>query len=327
MRALSVFVMFALAANVASADPAAKKRADKLFEDGRKYLANGEYSLACTAFEESQVVDPAVGTQLNIALCYEKWGKLAMAYTVYLDAERAAREGKDKRSTVARKQAIALEPKLARLRVTLPDGIDRYAIYLLDAKEIDAAKLATELVLDPGAHVIEVRVAGAPPTKNEITLKPGQRAKLELELPAKPEVPAPVVEEKPAPVPEPTPPVATPTTTRSGPRLYGGIGLAVAGAATMGIASYIALDARSDYNAAKERCPDGMCPVLADFEATRDARDRARTMTWVFAGGAVVATVGTILILTSKRSAPSERITVTPTISERGAGLAIGGVL
>ena len=322
MRSLSVVVIFALGANVASADPATKQRADKLFEDGRKYLANGEYSLACTAFEESQAVEPAIGTQLNIALCYEKWGKLAAAYTGYLDAERQAREVKDKRSTVARKQADALEPKLARLRVTLPDGIDRYAIYLLDAKEIDAAKLAGELVLDPGPHVIEVRVAGTPPTQNTITLQAGQRAKLELAQPAAPaKQPAPVVEAKPAP------PQPAPTTTRSKPQLYGGIGLVSAGVVTMGIATAIALDARSDYNAAKERCPDGLCASLADFEATNDARDRARTMTWVFVGGAAVATVGTILILTSKRSTPRERISVTPTISGTSAGIAIGGAL
>ena len=95
----------------------------------------------------------------------------------------------------------------------------------------------------------------------------------------------------------------------------------------MGIASVIALDARGDYNAAKERCPDGMCLSLADFEATRDARDRARTMTWVFAGGAAVTTIGTILILTSKRSAPREKISVTPTVSGDAVGIAIGGAL
>lgn len=315
MRSLSILVMLALAAT-ASAD--SKQRAEKLFEDGRKYLANGEYSLACTAFEESQAVEPAIGTQLNIALCYEKWGKLAAAYTVYLEAERQAREVKDKRSTVARKQADAIEPKLARLRVIVPDGIDPYAIYLLDEKEIEVAKLAGELVLDAGPHEIEVRVAGAPPTKNAITLEAGQRAKLELALPAKAKQPVPVTRPAPAPV-------VTITTTRSRPRLFGGIGLVAAGAVATGIASAIALDARSDYNAANERCPDGNCASRADFEATRDARERARTMTWVFAGGLAVVTIGTVLILTSKQR--RERITVAPTISDSGAGIAIGGAL
>ncbi|HLL21253.1 MAG TPA: hypothetical protein VK427_03930, partial [Kofleriaceae bacterium] len=80
MRWIAVVGTIALVANTASADSSSKTRADKLFSDGRKYLVNGEYSLACTAFEQSQAADPAIGTQLNIALCYEQWGKLAAAY-------------------------------------------------------------------------------------------------------------------------------------------------------------------------------------------------------------------------------------------------------
>lgn len=327
MRSLSALVILTLVAGVAVADSASKKRADKLFQDGRKYLANGEYSLACKAFEESQTVEAAIGTQLNIALCYEKWGKLAAAYAAYLEAERQARETRDKRSTVARNHASELEPKLARLSVRVPDGIDRFAIYLLDASEIDVAKFDEELVLDPGTHVIEVRVPGSPPSKNEIVLKANQRARLELARPkAKQPVPAPDVEPAQEPVEEPRPQPTT-STVRSKPRLYGGLALLSSGLATVGVASYIALDARADYKAALERCPDSMCPSLGDFEATRDARDRARTMTWVFAGGLAVATVGTILVVTSKRTAPRERISVTPLVGGDGVGIALGGAL
>ena len=81
-----------------------KLRADKLFDDGRRYLAAKEYALACTAFEQSQASDPAIGTQLNIALCYEEWGKLASAYRAFLEAERLAKEKKDKRAAGARKR-------------------------------------------------------------------------------------------------------------------------------------------------------------------------------------------------------------------------------
>lgn len=324
MRPVLALVIVMLVTGVAIGDPAARKRADKLFEDGRKYLANGEYSLACTAFEQSQAVDAAVGTQLNIALCYEKWGKLAAAYRAYLEAERQARETRDKRSTVARTRASDLEPKLARLRVTVPDGIDRYAIYLLDATEIDVAAFEDELVLDPGTHVIEVRVAGVPPSRNEIVLAANQRAKLELVLPAKPKQPAPAPVAKPVELPARTP---STTTTRSKPQLFGGLALLAGGLATVGVAGYVALDARSDHNAALERCPDSMCPSLADHEAATDARDRARAMTWVFAGGLAVATVGTILIVTSKRTAPGEKLSVRPLVGGGAAGIAIGGAL
>ena len=80
-------LMLLLCASSAVAD---QQRAEKLFAEGRKYLDAGEYSLACTTFEQSQAADPAVGTQLNIALCYEKWGKLAPAYHAYRDAEATA---------------------------------------------------------------------------------------------------------------------------------------------------------------------------------------------------------------------------------------------
>ncbi len=324
MRPLSSVVILALIASVAMADPRSKKRADKLFEDGRKYLTNGEYSLACTAFEQSQKADVAIGTQLNIALCYEKWGRLAAAHEAYVEAERQARQSNDKRSAVARMKSAELEPKVAHLRVTPPDGIDRYAIYLLDAAEIEVGKLTAELVLDPGSHVIEVRVAGAPPSKNEITLEPGQHAKLALAAPVVENI-VPVADK--AAGESPTPVTRTTTTTHSKPALYGGIGLVVAGAATIGVASFVALDARSAYNVAKQGCPDAMCATQADFEATRDARNRAHSTTWVFAGGAAVAVIGTILIATSKRTTTSESISLTPTLSDHAAGIAIRGAL
>ena len=319
MRWLVTWGYLGLLAGTAAADPSGRARADKLFNDGRKYLANGEFSLACTAFEQSQQADRAIGTQLNIALCYEKWGHLATAYHAFSDAERMARAANDKRVTVAHKYVAALESKIARLRVRIPSGADPYAIFVLDGKEIPAAQLTDELVLDPGKHVIDVRVAGAPPKSNAITLKAGERKELELELPATSEKPAP---EKSEPSEE-SAPVAS---SRSKPRLYGGIALTTAGAAALAVASVVALGAKSDYEAAVVGCPGGMCDSLTAFEATRDARDRAKAMTWVFVGGAVLAAGGVYFIVTSKR-APAERVSVTPVIDSRFAGLVVGGSL
>src|SRR4029077_10437738 len=89
-----------------------KIRADKLFDDGRRYLATKEYALACTAFEESQDADPAIGTQLNIALCYEQWGHVAAAYHAYQEAVRLAEVKLDNRGKVAAKKVAELAPKV-----------------------------------------------------------------------------------------------------------------------------------------------------------------------------------------------------------------------
>src|SRR5947208_10483179 len=95
-------LLMGLCAIAAAKTPQEQKiRADKLFDDGRKYLASKEFALACTAFEQSQEADPAIGTELNIALCYEEWGKVTAAYRAYLEAERLAKEKKDDREAGA----------------------------------------------------------------------------------------------------------------------------------------------------------------------------------------------------------------------------------
>ena len=322
MRRLASFACLACFAAAAAADPASHSRADKLFQDGRKYLTNGDYAQACKAFEQSQDAEPAIGTMLNITLCYEKWGHIATAYRAYTDAERAARNANDKRASVARRYAIALEAKIARVNVEIPAGADPSASYTLDGEAVTAMKLREELLLDAGKHVIEVRVAGTPPRATTIVLAAGERKQVVLEMPAaKSGEPEKHEEEKP----EDPQPVAS-TSTRSAPRLYGGIALTAGGVVAIGIASAVALDAKNAYSIAAANCPMGMCASLADYEATHDARERAKAMTWVFAGGVALAVVGTVLIVTSKH-ASSERVSIVPLVSSHAAGLAVGGSL
>jgi tetratricopeptide (TPR) repeat protein len=296
-----------------------KARADKLFEEGRGYLERKEYALACTAFEQSQQADPAIGTQLNIALCYEQWGKLANAYRAYLEAEQLAKAKKDNRAKHARKKVNELAPKLAKLRISIPANADPYAIYLFDGKETERDALLEEQLLDAGDHTIEVRVAGAPPKTTKIALKPSDRQTITLELP---------VVEKPVTAPAtPALPVVT-QTPRNKRKLYAGIGLAGGGALTIGIASYVALIARSDYNDAIAMCPGNLCQTRAAYDATQDARSRANWMTVVTGAGVAMVGVGVYLVLTSK-GAPvkTEGLSARPLVAPDVVGVAIGGSL
>ena len=131
--------------------------ADKLFDDGRKYLVNKEYALACTAFEQSQDADPAIGTQLNIALCYETWGHLASAYRAYLEAEKLAKAKSDDRAVHAHKKQDELQPKIPHLRIDVPENAEPSAVFLLDGKMIDRKAFADELLLDEGPHTARSR--------------------------------------------------------------------------------------------------------------------------------------------------------------------------
>lgn len=312
-RAAAMWIAVVLGSVPFAAAETPKERADKLFEDGRKYLSAKEYALACTAFEQSHASDPAIGTQLNIALCYEAWGKTAGAYRAYVEAERLAKLKFDDRARGARTKVDELSPQVPRLRLELPDDADPSLVILFDNQELALDKIAEDLLIDPGKHRVEVRVAGAPPKATDIVIANGERKTIPIEAP---KVAPKVI-------------VTVTTAPRRAGRLYGGIALLSVGVVAIGGASFIALGARQDYNAAVERCPQFVCQTRAAFDATQDARKRANLMTFVGIGGVVLAGTGLVLILTSRGKPVEQRpaVSLVPVLGGDQVGLAIGGPL
>ncbi|MBA3451695.1 MAG: hypothetical protein H0T42_01205 [Deltaproteobacteria bacterium] len=312
-RAAAVWLALLLASSTFAAADTEKERADKLFEDGRRYLSAKEYALACIAFEQSQASDPAIGTQLNIALCYEAWGKTASAYRAYVEAERLAKLKFDDRARGARTKLAELASRVPRLRLELPEDTDPSLVIMFDNKELALEQIADDLLIDPGKHRVEARVAGAPPKATEIEIANGERKTLLIDLPV-------TATKVIVPVPS-TPP-------RRAGRLYGGIALISLGVVAIGGASFIALGARQDYNDAVELCPQFVCSTRTAFDATQDARKRANYMTFVGVGGGVLAITGFVLVLTSRGDAVEQRpVSIVPVIGGDQIGLAIGGRL
>lgn len=304
---MRAFVAVCALAGLAAADTD-KQRADKLFDEGRRQLAAKEYALACTAFEQSQKADPAIGTQLNIALCYEEWGHVASAYRAYLEAERLAKLKFDDRAKHARKKLDELTPKVPHLRFDIPDDADVSAVFLFDGKALDRAALADDLLVDPGPHSIEARVPGQPPKTTGADLAIGEHKRLAIDV-------AKVALPPPAPAPRKT------------GRLYGGIALVAGGGITMGVAGLLAIGARNDYNAAVAYCPNLSCDTHDAYQKTQDAISRANAMTYVTIGGVALAAVGVYLILTSHGDRAEHAVAAAPLVGPGLAGVAIGGRL
>ena len=89
----------ALAALLGAAAPAAadkaESKADALFAKGKAQLAKKQYAEACTTFEKVDELDPGIGAKLNVARCYEEWGRLVRARKWYVDAQKMAADAGD----------------------------------------------------------------------------------------------------------------------------------------------------------------------------------------------------------------------------------------
>ncbi|MGE5181385.1 MAG: hypothetical protein ACM31C_04965 [Acidobacteriota bacterium] len=307
--------------STAVAGPAEKKRADKLFDDGRRYLANKEYALACTAFEQSQQADPAIGTQLNIALCYEEWGHVAAALKAFQEAERLAAARHDNRAKAAHKKVEELTPKVPHLTLEVAANADPSTVFLLDGKEAERSVLGGDMILEPGQHTMEVRVPGVPPKTTTITLALGDHKRIPVEVPTPPTV---VVHQV---VQAPPPAAAPPAPPRDKPRLYAGIGLAAGGGVALGVASYVALIARSDYNTAIAQCPSNTCTTRKAYDDTQAAISNANIASIVAGAGVVLAGVGVYLILTSHGQRAESRVSAAPLVAPGTLGVTFGGSL
>ena len=137
-----------------------KTTAEVLFKQAREKLAAGDYAAACPAFEASQRLDPAAGTLLNLADCYERVGRIASAWAYFTEvAGMSAATGQVKREAVARQRAEALVPRLANISIrVLGGGAGRTVVR--DGTLIDKALFGTPVPVDPGDHLIEVTAPG-----------------------------------------------------------------------------------------------------------------------------------------------------------------------
>lgn len=205
--------------------------ADSEFREGAALFSAGKVRLACEKFTSSLKLDPAPGTLKNLAFCHLTEGKTASAWKEYVQLTSLAEAaGAKKAEQDARAQATALEKRLSRITLTLPDGVT-LATLEIDDVSVDLVALREPLPLDPGPHAIhladtqgrDVRVTANVPTT------PGVTAVLVAWPAAVPKVvPAP----PPPPKPEPSPlrPVAW--------SLFGLAGLGVALGTGYGLAAY-----------------------------------------------------------------------------------------
>ncbi|HEY6561598.1 MAG TPA: hypothetical protein VI072_30215, partial [Polyangiaceae bacterium] len=136
--------------------------AETLYRQGRDLMAQGKAAEACPKFAESQRLDPATGTLLNLAACYETVGRLASAWLAYTEAAVAARrDGRADRVNFAEQRITLLEPKLSRLTVVVGPGADAPGLEVrLNGALFGSASRGVPTPVDPGTYRIEATAPG-----------------------------------------------------------------------------------------------------------------------------------------------------------------------
>ena len=133
-----------------AADPAA---AQALFTEARQKMQAGDYAHACPLLEESERVDPAVGTLYNLADCQEHLGKTATAWALFLEvADKTRAAGQSAREQAARDRAAALASRLSRVVVVVPGERPAGLVVKRDGAAVSATQWGLALPVDPGPH-------------------------------------------------------------------------------------------------------------------------------------------------------------------------------
>ena len=295
--------------------------AEALYGQARDLMAAGKYDEACPKFAESQRLDPATGTLLNLAACHEKQGRLATAWLEYSDAQMAARrDQREDRVEYARARAQALEPKLSRLTLSLAAGADDPALNIeLDGASVGRAVVGAPTPVDPRRHTVRVSAPGKKPWGASVEIGAAQQQSLVIPLlEMAPPEPAP-----PAPAPAMGQPARDPTakdTLAPGPipsSVYVAGGITLAFAAGAGITGVAYLRKREDYHDQK---------YVADAEDRRNSALRYGYLNaGMWAATAVSAGVTTYLYFTRPARVTSTAARVVPWAAPQSAGLNVSG--
>ena len=209
----AIAVVSVLWSSAALAQPAGAQ-AEVLFRQGRTLLAAEKVAEACSAFEESQKLEPAVTTLLNLAACREKLGQLATAWGFFLDAARQTRSASDAASQqlheVAQARAQKLEPRVSRLAINVPqksqvDGLE----ITRDKKRVDAGLWNRALPIDGGVYTITARAPGANSWSTQVTVAAESDTRT-VEIPDLRTLPRDLDQPAAAATPPPAPPRPSP---------------------------------------------------------------------------------------------------------------------
>ena len=263
--------------------------AESLFLEGKRLMAEREYAKACGKFAESQRLDPAPGTLLNLADCYEKNGQTASAWVAFREAKvTAERSGRTAWAEQSAARAEILEKELSTLTVEVSASAGAEGLEVLcDGAPVASGTWGVPVPIDPSTVTIVARAPGKKGWETRATVDAEHRHVV---------VAVPALEDAPAPV------AIMAGSGEEAPRRFrwtaqrvGGVSSVVAGIGGFAVASGFAVAATGlESQARRESYP-------AQFNDSTRANQEGNVATGFLVGGAVAVAAGVVLWVTDPK--------------------------
>jgi serine/threonine-protein kinase len=323
--------------SVRAGDPVA---AQALYDEAKELASQGRHAEACAKLEESERLDPGLGTEFHLADCWQHVGRTATAWAMFRQVESEARAtGQAGRERVAHDRAEALGAFLSKLVIDAgPAATTEGLVLARDGTEIAREQWDAPVPVDPGAHVVSARAPGKRPWETTVQVLPDGKV-VRVDVPALADASPPQAAVAPPPPVAPAPaPAARPVVIAS-PRIgatapmpvsyeppvleeRGGAQRAIgwffigAGVAAIGGSSYFWLKWHDERNAITTTQRDDALTQSQLAEATAG-------------GGAAAVVVGAIVVATAPGPQLVQRtgrhLRMSPWLGGNRAGLSVGG--
>jgi hypothetical protein len=309
-------------------DAIATAESQVLFDEGMKLAAAGKYGEACPKLAASMKIEPEIGTRYYLGDCYEHEGKLASAYALFRDVEESAKK-KDQKAA-ARTRATALEPRLVRVSIDVPEDLRKIPGLVVQrgGVTLSTGQLGTAVPVDPGPIAIS---ATAPGKKRwEMSLAATKEgATLTVQVPTLEDSPngatAPPTVTPAAPSPRSDAPAYVAGSVGAVSVILGGVLVGTAEGKRAEVRSSLPLDSTGKtacgQSAAAGAAPGSICDELRATAGS--ANTLGNTGIALFAiGGVAIAGAVVYLVWQSKPAAPAKHASVLlPVIAADGGGL------
>jgi hypothetical protein len=311
---------------------------------------------ALIRFEAAHKLAGTTITGLDLARTLEQLGRLVDAVSAYDEIGRIperptdSKVAKDARLEAARK-VVELRPRIAHLSFQITGATpDVTTTITLDGLVLPPEALLIARAVDPGPHLVVLKVAGAEDKTTAISLAEGETASVKLAVIVAPRVvpsatpsaetpkpvetatvPTSIASSPPMPSAStapsssaPTPPSHAVDHDRGSDQRTAGLIVGAAGLVGLGVGGLIGLSARSDARSAN--CDaNNVCATTNDVTTRASAVSKANTATVIVGISGAVALAGIVIWISAPSGEESATKTGLTTISLSPTGVTFGG--